>query len=593
MSSSVGIDTAATMAASHAHVARLLLPFFAGAVALIGAGCGGPDAKTPQALKVTSPFPTKGTLEKLAQSKPKPIPARNVVSVPEWRVDVRDVPDASPVEKRFAALGSLQLTRELRCVAREFGRVRAEHGAEPDERLQRFITGACGLASAAGVASAYTIGDVPGEVTDDQLLDAWKDKLTFPPSFKGKQAGASLTRKGKKAVVMLVARDGKDPPVSLVETDAPGKVTVRGTATSDVEHVMALVNQGRDGVAQCEPDRNVPLPDYTFTCTMADGDPWTWIEVGSRSSGRLLMRTTALLLARREKDAPVELAQGAARASGGAAQQGSEIVRTVLEGVNRARQNGNVGTLTLASKQTSVNEQLAPHFFNAEAANDGKTGDLVALGLIAGWDVEGTIKHGTLFGTMLTGAKNAASWLDYALEHPLGRFVLLRPDARQVAIGATSAEGGGGLGILVSTYSFFGAEDHQANAARVLDRLAQERAARKLPPPTALPDMPSLVAQTRLVHSGQREPMAALDTALGAEAQRLGQPMRGWVLVTNDLDVLPFPKELLAPGPLAVRVVVTHYRPEDAAWGAYLVYLVAPAPTQQQVASSAAPRRRL
>jgi len=78
--------------------------------------------------------------------------------------------------------------------------------------------------------------------------------------------------------------------------------------------------------------------------------------------------------------------------------------------------------------------------------------------------------------------------------------------------------------------------------------------------------------------------MAALDTALGTEAQRLGQPMRGWVLVTNDLDFLPFPKELLAPGPLSVRAVVTHYRPEDAAWGAYLVYLVAPAPTQQQVA---------
>lgn len=582
------------MAAPRAHVARFLLPFFAGAVALIGAGCGGPDAKTPQALKMTSPFPTKGTLEKLAQSKPKPIPARNVVSVPEWRVDVRDVPDASPVEKRFEALGgNLQLTRELRCVAREFGRVRAEHGAEPDERVQRFITGACGLASAAGVASAYTTSDVPEEVTDDQLLDAWKDKLTFPPSFKGKQAGAWLTRKGKKAVVMLVARHEKDPPVSLADSGAPGKVTVRGTASSDVEHVMALVNQGKEGVAECEPDRSVLLPEYAFTCPMADGDPWTWVEVASRSSGRLLMRTTALLLARREKDAPVELAQGAARSSGGAAQQRGEIVSTVLEGVNRARQNANVGTLTLAPKQTSVNEQLAPHFFNAEVANDGKTGDLVALGLIAGWDVEGTIKHGNLFGTMLTGAKDAASWLDYALEHPMARFVLLRPDARQVAIGSTSAEGGGGVGILVSTYSFFGAEDHRADAARVLDRLAQERAARRLPPPSALPVLPSLAEQARLVNAGQREPMAALDAALGTESQRLGRSMRGWVLVTNDLDVLPFPKELLAPGPLAVHAVVTHYRPEDAAWGAYLIYLVAPAPTQQQVASSPAPRRHL
>jgi hypothetical protein len=94
------------------------------------------------------------------------------------------------------------------------------------------------------------------------------------------------------------------------------------------------------------------------------------------------------------------------------------------------------------------------------------------------------------------------------------------------------------------------------------------------------------VTEAGLVNAGKREPMAGLDNALSAESQRLGQGMRGWAVVTNDLDVIPFPKELLAPGPLAVRVVVTHYRPEDSAWGAYLIYFVSPAPAQQQVAKA-------
>jgi hypothetical protein len=556
-----------------------------GAFALMSAACGGPEAKSPKALAVTNPFPTKGALEKLAQTTPKPLPAREVASVPEWRVDVRDLPETSPVDRFFA--GDVRLTRELRCVARELARVRAEHGSQPDERVQRFINGACGLASPFGVSSYQWTADVPPEATDDQLLDSWKNKVTVPPAFKGKAAGVWLARKGTKAVVMMVARDGTDAPVALSAGDAPGKVSVRGTAGADVDYVLALVNHGKGSVARCEPDRGVELPHYSFTCTLADGDPWTWIEVATRTSGRLLMRTAALLLARRDENVAVELTPGSARSQTGAASTRDEIVRAVLEGVNRARQSGNAGPLTLAPKQTVVNERLAPHFFNAEAAADAKTGDLVALGLIAGWDVEGTIKNGDLFGTMLSGAKDASSWLDYALEHPMARFVLLRPEARQVAIGATSAEGGG-LGVVATTYSFFGAENHQASSTRVFERLAQERAARRLPPITALPDMPSLVDQARLVHAGQREPMAALDNALGTEAQRLGQPMRGWVLVTNDLDILPFPKELLAPGPLAVRVVVTHYRPEDAAWGAYLVYIVAPAPAQQQVASKPA-----
>ncbi|MBX3205734.1 MAG: hypothetical protein KF764_11745 [Labilithrix sp.] len=556
-----------------------------GALALAAAGCGGPGAKSPKGLAVPNPFPTKSALESVARAPLKSKARRAVASVPEWRVDPSDIPDVSPAEARLVELSpavkELTFTRELRCIARELGRLRAEHGADADERVQRFIVGACGRTGAAGVSTFYLTGDAPAEVSDDELLKAWKGQVALPASFKGKSAGAWLTRKGKQAVLMIVGGAGESD-VTLSRNDTPGVMTVRGTAPADVEEVIALVNRGADGVARCEPNRTATAPQFAFDCKLDDDDPWAWIEVLSRRSGRVLLRATALLIARRDPLAPVELTRGAASS----APHPPDVVTAILEGVNRARANAKLAPLAPAPKQAEVNARLASHFFDAEATADSQTADVVALGLLAGWDVGGTIRNGSFFGTMLTGAKGAASWIDYALEHPMGRFTLLVPEARQIAVGPTTAEGAG-LGVVITTYSFFGAEDDQANATRVMNRIAQERAARGLAPATAFGNLPGLVNAARLVNAGKREPMAALDEALGAEAQRIGQSLRGWVLVTHDLDSLDLPKELLAPGPVAVRVVVTHYQPENIPWGAYLIYFVSPAPTPREVATKA------
>jgi hypothetical protein len=566
---------------------RILI--FAGAFALAGVGCGGgatPEAKSPRALKMPNPFPTKGALDDLSRRRLPAQPARTVAAVPEWRVDSSEVPDSSPVEQRLADLGGgLRFTRDLRCVARELGRLRAEHHADADERLEHFIVGACGLSTAGGVSTYHLTGDVPSNVTDEQLLAAWKGKLSVPATFKGRSAGAWLTRTGTQAILMLVAAP-YESNATLAPTETAGRIVVRGVAPADTERVVTLINQGRSGVGPCEPDRSVELPRFTFTCTMGDGDPWAWVEVATQASGRVLLRPMAFMLARRDAQGPLELPRTTVSS---AATSAADVEAAVLDGVNRARIGAKLGPVTSAAKQASENARLAPHFFNATVSGDGQTSDTVALGLLAGWDVGGTIRNGGFFGTMLSGTKDPASWIDYALEHPLGRLTLLEPNAQRIAIGAAPPDSTGGLGVVVTTYSFFGAEDHQANSARVMQRLADERAARHLPPLTALGDLPALVNEARLVNAGKREPMAALDTALQAESQRMGQAMRGWVVVTHDLDVLPFPNELFAQGPLAVRVIVTHYRPEGIPWGAYLVYVVAPAPAQQQVASNGRP----
>lgn len=86
----------------------------------------------------------------------------------------------------------------------------------------------------------------------------------------------------------------------------------------------------------------------------------------------------------------------------------------------------------------------------------------------------------------------------------------------------------------------------------------------------------TLGMEAALVNAGRKDADDALNTAMIAERDRSGHGVRGWVFATNDRDTLPFPPELLAAGPLSMGVEVTHFRPEGAAWGSYVVFMVMP-----------------
>jgi hypothetical protein len=562
-----------------------------GVFALGSLGCGGGslNAKVAKA----SPFPSRNALEELARSPVAATPATRVTSATDWTVDSSGADAPSPAEARFAQIaaqsdGRITYSKELRCIAREVGRFHLEHGASPDERLKRFIVAACG-ATTASVATGDQTGTAPPELTDEKLLVDWQSKLTVPPEYRGAVAGVWMGRKGNNVVIMTaIAKPEAEVVVS--PADASGTVVVRGTVRAGTDAVIALMNQGAKGVATCEPDAATPLPLFAFRCPMAQGDDTAWVEVAARSQGRLLMNSIGLALARRDASAPLKYAEAPRTAK--PVTSSAELSTAVLEGVNRARVAAKLTPLTLARGQSATNERLAPHFFNAALKSDQAKGDMVGLGLIAGWDVEGTIRNGNLFAALLSGTTDANAWLDYALEMPMGRFTMLEAGSRQIAIGAAPASGG--LGAVVTTYEFFAGNDHKADVALVFDRMKRLRAARGLPQPVAMQGMNALGVQVRMVNAGQRDADAALEEALTAERDRLGRSVRGWVLATNDLDSMPFPPELLAPGPLSVGIEVTHFRPEGAAWGSYVVFFVMPeGTTPQTTATRSAPANRL
>jgi len=567
------------------------MPFAVGVglVALV-LGCGAPEGRTPsgggrraRTVPPAQPFPSREKLNKLGAAPPvAPLPVQTVASAPEWRLDAAGSEVAQAPEARYAQVAAkagvaVTFAKELRCAAREMGRFHLEHGAYPDERLRRFMVAACGLTTTA-VSAGVSHGEADARIPDEELLADWQKRLVVSADLRGSNVGVWMGRKGRRVVFMAVAQ--KTSPGEMVLTnEQPGVVTVRGTAPADSEAVLGLVNQGEHAVARCAPDLATPLPLYSFRCSLAEGDTVAWIEVAARAQGKLLLRSIGLGLGRRDASVPFAYAAPARDVKN--VTSSGELAAAVLEGVNHARAAGQLGPLTLAKEQTATNGRFAPFFFQASRTTDDES-DQVGLGLLAGWDVAGgTIRNGNLFAAMLSGTSNANAWLDYALESPMGRFTMLEPEARQLAVGVAPPGAVGGLGAVVTTYQMFGGPDHRADAAHVFGNITRLRVARGLAQPIALQDTRAMAAEASFVNAGKKDAHDALDAAMVAVRDRTHLSVKGWVAMTNDLDAVPFPPELLGAASATVGVEVTHVRNPGAAWGTYVVFLVAPvaAPT--------------
>jgi hypothetical protein len=565
--------------------------FFVGMTVLSAGGCaanGRVGTATPNSAKlvVKSPFPSRAAIDKLTSGAPRPMPAREVATAAQWTVDPTDAKDTKVdknLEKNLALLtgisgDDLAFTPELRCTARELAHFRAENGATPDERIDRFIMAACGRT--ANVHAFYSSAVVPAKVKDEEIWKAWKGKLKIPADANGKNAGAWMVRKGDKVTIAVTFADPSSITVS--PADESGKVVVTGTLPTSARRVVTYINQGAYGVAECDSDPSIALPEFRMTCAMAEGDPWAWVQVLTHPEGHRLMHSVSLSIARRD-DKPITLTRPAHLAD-----LPPDTGAAIVDGVNRTRAQASLPPLAPALQQADVNTRVAPHFFGAERAHEMRVADDLALGMLAGWDVGGgTIRNGTFFAGLISGTKDPASWLALALEMPMGRHSLLAPEARKVAVGPAALDGGPAVGAVVTTYAMFDEQnvDHDIERARAFGHINEERSKRGLPAVVSLGAMPEVASLAKLVGEGKREGGEALDSALMFESRRIRRSVRGWAAVSQDLDHFIVPGELLVPSqvPPQVGIEVTHFKPEGSPWGAYLLYIITPAeqPTQR------------
>ena len=477
---------------------------------------------------------------------------------------------------------SVSLSSPMKCASTEIARWnRQSKQLLPPMNLIDFIVARCGAMVSSARPIVWRV-DAPETVTDDVILDAAKKRLTpeldklFATSAKEHLVvGLGIVRDDKGASVAITAANDDailDP--GPLRADANHLVSIRGTARGDFASITALVNQGPLGVAHCAPQGDLPPPHFAFTCKLADGDPYAWVELMGQRKGLVLSReiaagivtaadTTEIVYKSKSDSPPAPVGTPA------------ELSNAIVAGVNRARAAARLPPVTLSAPQSAENARLVGTLVNAAIGDMSGSSDKAAIGLLAGWDVTGgMIRNATIFVAAIAPTHDATTWLDWALERPAGRLTLLDPSSRAIAVGSAVPPEGSGLGAAVTTYAFFESDNHAREEAAVYDRITAARAARGLPAPVRLAGFPEMHEQALHVLKDNENALTALQTMLDVASSKSGASTRGYVVETTDVDHFQLPDVAMQPGNLRLAVAVTHHRAEGAAWGQYVIFLV-------------------
>jgi hypothetical protein len=249
----------------------------------------------------------------------------------------------------------------------------------------------------------------------------------------------------------------------------------------------------------------------------------------------------------------------------------------VVSSLNEVRVHGGLRPVQLAPAESARATRLAGHYFATALGRSGGTqeSDEIALGLLAGWQIEGLIRDGLFTSSLAPHTHDAAQWLDAALTSPVGRAALLAPEIEALALGTVLLSQPDGLGAVVTGYRLYHGDDHSDDVKRLYARLLIARQRLGLGMPFRLEGMQH-VMQTEFarIQSGQWQSRQALQAALDQAVHRFGSSMRGYVIETTSLDAFEIPEDLVRRKNLYFEIGVGHYRAPGAAWGQMVILVV-------------------
>jgi len=554
----------------------------------------------------TSAFPTAAELAALGRGPAGALAAGEDPSA--WPVEG---PPAQPArgerrpqsgwERLLAARtssGGPRLTEPMSCLAGLVGRFHLERGGLPGQNLLTFLAARCGVPdprlSFSQVEQPLRGGESEPDI--ERRLRPEVERMLGEGLGPDRAAGIWYGRNGARAVVMLVLAE----PAVRLETlslvpDAALRVEVRGEVLLPAQKLRALIGRGRFGFRECAIDPAVALPRFAVECPADAADSREMLEIAAFPEGYVLGPVVV-----REYvwpggappdaflspllDLPPPAADGDLRGA-------------LFELVNRVRQQAEVPPLTLAEAQSDTAADLAPAFFAAEGRQDLARADAVGLGMMAGWQVPGLVRSGqfTAVSNEVAGgdAAGAVALLGAALERPSAREVLLRADARALALGAVRQ--GGKVGVLFGTYRLFDPGEGEEEAARLIRRIDASRGERGLPPARPLEEAAREIrAMVRDLEGGEAAlggKPGQLSEAAARSLGRRGGKAFGWVAFATDLDEFPLPALLTEAVDLRLSVGVAHCRRSGSPWAGYCVLIAAARGVRTVAASPAcAPR---
>jgi len=557
-----------------------------------GVGCGTSEGELGRPIVE---FPSQDKLAQI-ESQPAAIPNLNVGEVPVtgWQLDARAsalhpdelfVPQTS-FEVAFAADMSrahagVHLTRALGCVAREAGRYYLEAQASPPGNLEQFIIAACG-AVAPQVSLNWLSGPVPDTMTDDDLLARRREQMNtdmvahLPDGTT--DAGFWFGRAhGRTIAIMTYAASHVRWKTLAAVPDAQGNAIFEGELTEPSQYITGYANQGRLGVEPCTIDPSVPRPRFRAVCHLAPDDTVTWVQLLTTPPKRVLATAFAQTLLRRTADQPLVFSMQPYTAPHpvGSAQ---EFATAVVASLNDVRAQAHLRPVQLAPVESARAMRLADHYFaSAFRRSDDNSGesDEIALGLLAGWQIDGLIRDGLFTSSLVPHTRDAARWLDAALTSPMSRAALLAPDIEAVSLGTVLLSQPQGLGAVFTGYRLYHGDDHSEDVKRLYARLMTARRRLGLGMPLRLNGIESVMkAELARLQGGQGRSQDALQASLDAAVHHFGASMRGYVIETTSLDAFEIPEELVRRKDLYFEIGVGHYRAPGAAWGQMVILVV-------------------
>jgi hypothetical protein len=569
------------------------IPLFFILLATAAVSCSGkaarPGASPADAVElIAQPFPSRAALEAILNEPVPAFPASiDAVPVREWTMK-GPLPDAplgaetddgawTQVARSFVATrgDAVTLSPSLRCAARELAVFFAENGGMAAEPVQDFIAARCGFPYALATRGVLT-ATVKKDATDAALLTGLRkpveDSLSkLVPEGAG-MFGLALARKNDRVVALWLFARPTAMLTAPVVADASGVVHLQGKFLDGADRGRALMNGDGFSVHLCAEDA-VARPLFSFRCMASGGDEPRWLTLVATVPGQILGHSVVNTLV---ASGDASLTWRAPAAPSTAPLPSAEaIAETILPPLNELRVAMGEKPLALAPAQGMLNARLAPYLF-AATVTDRARAEQISLGVLAGWDVKGGLVRDGSLELLASHATNAGDWLADALSRPMGRMVLLDPQAEQLALGAYAVPGKSLIATVAASYSFFHGDAHPDVADALAARLLAERRSHGLPDVQRIVGLPGLDTAIHDVVEG-KDLEASLMAALQDATVRTGRNMRGLVIRSIDPGSTPLPPVLAATKVPTFAVAVGHHATPGNAWGEYVVMWLWPA----------------
>lgn len=462
---------------------------------------------------------------------------------------------------------------QMRCFASEMGAFLLQHGGVPSSALRDSMAAHCG-AMVDEPRFLYVVqGPVERSALEKQFAEAVDRTLQDAPS--GAQVG--FWGGGDATRTAIVATYGTSNVTYAASTLAPGadnSVTVTGTIAYRAEWSEAYVTHGPVGYATCERHGTDPS-HFSFKCPLDPRDTSALIELRAARPGRVLGHREGLLMVSPNRSGAPSFSRRTVNVRG----LGDEVPldRQIVAAINGVRSTKSLAPLTISPAQSRIAAELVPMYLSTARNPRGATvQDTIAMGMMAGWQLEHGLIRDATFGSIAFQASDVSEAISQALHSPAMRALLLGPDSESIALGLVQDPTTKNAAALLSTYALFNPAQRDLQAQSVLDQLDRARRAsgQAVVKRVGGEAYKTLLRAEERINQDGMDPERALKRALQQAVDHYGLAMNAIVFETSDFSRIRFPEGMTTASGVQIATLVTHRRLDPTRWGEYVVLML-------------------